>query len=191
MSPEHPSYSQTNKWRGGLKFLLPTFKAHGRNSSLIEVKGERRESRGRAKGSMGQPQNAAGWLLEFVPCNLALACFDLYKSYMISLLEGFCLYPEWVGGKSSVFMSLCPLESDCLNLSSPEWHKTGILLGPHYFKVNFILPSVKIKIRGYWVCIRWCFRAQASLRGAWLALATAPSSRFTTLNRDFMARSCS
>lgn len=39
---------QTNE-EGGLKFLLLTFRAHGRNSSLIEVKGDRRESRGQAK----------------------------------------------------------------------------------------------------------------------------------------------
>lgn len=55
-----PGYSQTNKqgwgvWgveglsRGGTFFLL-TFKAHGRNSLLIEVRGERMESRGHSRG---------------------------------------------------------------------------------------------------------------------------------------------
>lgn len=39
-----------------------------------------------------------------------------------------CLFVPW------------PLGRDCL--------KIGILLGPHFFKVNLVLCSVKIKIRG-------------------------------------------
>lgn len=50
-----PGYSQTNKQRGGGgvergTFFLLTFKAHGRNSLLIEVRGERMESRGHSQG---------------------------------------------------------------------------------------------------------------------------------------------
>lgn len=125
MSPDHPSYSQTNKWRGGLKFLLPTFKAHGRNSSLIEVKGERRESRGWAKGSTGQLRNAAA-LESVVLFWSVLICTNLIRSPSWRLLS----LHEWVGDKSSVFMSLCPLESHCLNLSHRRDTKLIFCLDP-------------------------------------------------------------
>lgn len=81
------SYSQTNKWRGGLKFLLLTFMAHGRNSSQIEVKGDRRESRGQAKSLTGS--------------------FDLDKNLTGSPPQDFCtcICKWWI----LRFMCFCPL----------------------------------------------------------------------------------
>lgn len=104
MSLDHPSYSQTNKCIGGLKFLLPTFKAHGRNSSVIEVRGERRESRGRAKGWTWR--NAGVCLYNLYT---ALTCSDLDKASMIS--------------SPSFYVSMClfviiwPLGRMCLSVS--------------------------------------------------------------------------
>ena len=130
MSVDHPSYSQTNKWKGGLKFLLPTFKAHGRNSSVIEVKGERRESRGRAKGWTGRATlQMLG--LGFTVCtleSLAWACFDLDKSSMhiksfVSAEHQLVMSPVFSCQYTCLFIIFSPPLSVCLNFSPPEWRQ--------------------------------------------------------------------
>lgn len=113
MPPDHPSSSQTNKWRGGLKFLLPTFKALGRNSSLMEVKGDRRESRGQAKGSTEQT-GVWFWIL-YTPL---LHCFQdvlstvtlLVMNLFTSLLAAECFFSIFQSVNRS-FILFCRINS--------------------------------------------------------------------------------
>lgn len=194
-----PPFTQTNKSKGGLKFLLPAFKAHGRNSWVIEGKGER-ESWGWAKGWKGR---ASPWMLE--------SGFTIYTRRS-------CIDLDWVWSRLSMCLFSCQHHDSFVILRSPgpleecvqrsvlqSEDKSMVLFVPtslrSYFKVwtvieccskwryglglawatpynSFCQQGVLLRMEAqgyvdvYWVCMLFLW-FQAS-PGAWLVLATAP-----------------
>lgn len=113
MSPDHPSYSETNKWKGGLKFLLPAFKAHKRHSSVIEVRGEGKASRGWARGLTQQTSlKSRSLALQSTHSNLALTLFwfrqihyDLFSWGFVSTKHVLLINPDFHASVCVVFLS--------------------------------------------------------------------------------------
>lgn len=134
---------QTNE-KGGLKFLLPAFKAHRRNSKVIEVKGERREQQ--KVGWCGPVSKCWSLALQSIHGNLALTGFDLDKSTVISSprvlpVPSTCKW--WIlcfhAGLFAFLSSVVHLAlgRGCWILVLQSEDKSSILCGPNF---------------GFWVC---------------------------------------